>query len=122
MIHQQDIDDKCIYSGSLSSPLSSPSIGSGARMVRQQSERLIEHNVDLTIDLRQSDPRFFIEVYVKRLTTRQSSFAFSKMNLAYEQSCQNDQSNNCFPSAYPNGGAANAVNRPIKRDQIPVEP
>ncbi|KAH7641955.1 hypothetical protein HUG17_5000 [Dermatophagoides farinae] len=121
MIHQQDIDDTCIYSGSLSSPLNSPSIDSGARMIPQQSERLIEHIVELTVNLRQSDPRFFIEVYLKRLTTRRSSFALSKMNLAYNQSCRNDQSNNCFPAAYPSGGAAN-VNRPNKRDQIPVEP
>ena len=118
MVHQQDIDDKCIYSGLLSSPITSPSIGPTARMMQQQSDRLIEHNVELTINLRQSDPRFFIEIYVKRLTTRQSSFAFSKMNLAYEQSCQNDQSNNCFQNIYPSANN----NQPIKRNQIPVEP
>nr|XP_027199131.1 uncharacterized protein LOC113793316 [Dermatophagoides pteronyssinus] len=118
MVHQQDIDDKCIYSGLLSSPITSPSIGPTARMMQQQSDRLIEHNVELTINLRQSDPRFFIEIYVKRLTTRQSSFAFSKMNLAYEQSCQNDQSNNCFQNIYPSANN----NQPNKRNQIPVEP
>lgn len=83
-IWQQDIDNYCLMANHPDS----------SYLPNQAMENLIE----LTIEFHKNDPRFFIEVFLKRLSTFNTTFALSKLSLEYNQSCLNEKNNNCVPT------------------------
>ncbi|UXI20743.1 metal transporter CNNM2-like [Sarcoptes scabiei] len=82
VIFQQDTDNRCLWSG-----------------IPDSNFRM--NLIELTLQFHRSDPRFFIEIYLKPLKTKRSSFSLSRINLSFEQSCQINQSNSCAPRPIP---------------------